>query len=104
MTTDIISTECCNVQIHSDQRYCPKCGYECRIHTRKTEGDKCVHSDCDGLFEYIRQGQCSCHISPPCSSCVDAPLVCNKCGEYSEDEINHLAGCLNDMVDDLCKK
>lgn len=85
---EVIITECCNVQIHSDQRYCPKCGYECRIHTRKTEGDKCMHSDCDGLFEYIRQGQCSCHISPPCSSCVDAPLVCNKCGEYSEDELN----------------
>lgn len=88
MTTDIISTECCNVQIHSDQRYCPKCGYESRIYTRKTEGDKCTYSDCDGMFEYIREGQCSCHISPPCSSCVDAPLICNKCGEYSDEDNN----------------
>jgi hypothetical protein len=22
---------------------------------------------------------CSCHISPPCSACVEAPLVCNVC-------------------------
>lgn len=46
------------------------------------EVDKCVHSDCDGVFEYTRQDPCSCHISPPCSACVDAPLVCNKCGHY----------------------
>lgn len=85
---EVIITECCNAQILMDQRYCPKCGYECRIHARKMEGDKCMHSDCDGLFEYIRQGQCSCHISPPCSNCVDAPLICNKCGEYSDEELN----------------
>ena len=50
------------------------------------EGDKCVHDDCNGVFEYARQNQCSCHISPPCSACVDAPLVCNKCGHYSDEE------------------
>lgn len=50
------------------------------------EGDKCVHSDCDGVFVYTRQYECSCHISPPCSACVDAPLVCNKCGHYFDEE------------------
>lgn len=34
---EVIITECCDAQIPIDQRYCPKCGYECRIHTRKTE-------------------------------------------------------------------
>ena len=51
-----------------------------------SEGDKCRYSDCNGLFEYIREGQCACHINPPCSNCVDAPLVCNKCGEYADED------------------
>lgn len=28
---------------------------------------------------------CSCHISPPCASCAEAPLVCNVCGWEVED-------------------
>ena len=48
------------------------------------EGDKCP--DCDGHFAYIREGDCSCNISPPCNNCVDAPLVCDKCGLAAEEE------------------
>ena len=50
------------------------------------EGDKCLEKDCVGYFEFIRDEPCSCHISPPCSACVDAPLVCNECGYSPEDE------------------
>lgn len=46
------------------------------------EGDLCA---CGlGRFTYIREGDCSCHISPPCSSCVDAPLRCDACGDYGD--------------------
>jgi hypothetical protein len=46
------------------------------------EGDKC---ECGGVFEFIRQRPCSCHICPPCNSCTDAPLMCNKCGIIAEE-------------------
>lgn len=45
------------------------------------EGDSCP---CGGVFEYIREGDCSCHISPPCNNCVEAPLKCNQCDELAE--------------------
>lgn len=49
------------------------------------ETDHCPEKGCKGSFEYIRQRSCSCHISPPCSACVDAPLTCNECG-FEPDE------------------
>lgn len=49
------------------------------------EGDKCPEKDCKGSLEYVRQKSCSCHISPPCSACVDAPLVCTECGGTPEE-------------------
>lgn len=26
-----IQSECCKKEIHADERYCPRCGWECRI-------------------------------------------------------------------------
>lgn len=49
----------------------------------RQEGDEC---ECGGRFAYIRQRSCSCHISPPCSACVDAPLICDACGAYANEE------------------
>ena len=49
------------------------------------EGDRCPEKDCEGHFEYIREKGCSCHISPPCSACTDAPLTCNECGHQPEE-------------------
>lgn len=43
------------------------------------EGDRCPECT-EGVLEYIRQDVCSCHINPPCFSCVDAPLGCPSCG------------------------
>lgn len=48
------------------------------------EGDKCPETGCKGVLKFIRQGSCSCHINPPCSACVDAPLTCPECGWEAE--------------------
>ena len=37
---------------------------------------------CQGVMHYADVEDCSCHISPPCSACVDNPLVCDTCGEF----------------------
>jgi hypothetical protein len=46
------------------------------------EGGTCPHFDCPGTLNFERQGDCSCHISPPCSNCVTQPLVCNSCRDH----------------------
>ena len=48
------------------------------------ERDKCPKCY-EGTLEYVREGECSCHISAPCSACVNMILVCNKCC-YQPDE------------------
>lgn len=48
------------------------------------EGDTCPECD-EGILEYRRVEQCTCHISPPCSACVNKPLMCNKC-DYEPEE------------------
>lgn len=51
----------------------------------KEEGEKCINSDCSGIYELELADNCSCHINPPCRSCTDVQLSCSDCG-YSEDE------------------
>lgn len=43
------------------------------------EGDICGFEGCQGRLEWRRVRSCSCFISPPCSACVDAPLICDRC-------------------------
>lgn|GEM_PF-303396 len=43
------------------------------------EGARCNRDGCAGLMKFERQGDCSCHIRPPCSACVDSFLVCSEC-------------------------
>lgn len=50
------------------------------------EGDKCPKPGCKGDLAYINEEGCSCHISPPCSNCVDAPLICDVCGLAPDSE------------------
>ena len=54
-----------------------------------SEDGPCPHEDCTGTLFISRQGDCTCHITPPCGSCVEAPLECNKCHDvfdwYNED-------------------
>lgn len=47
---------------------------------------KCTELGCDGEVELVRIGDCSCHISPPCSACVDAKYTCLECGKEYDDE------------------
>lgn len=49
-------------------------------HEHLTEGDECPECDAGALLRAVPE-DCSCHISPPCSACIDAPLVCDECGE-----------------------
>ena len=49
------------------------------------EGENCPQDQCDGVLEYGDVEGCSCHISPPCSACVDNPLVCVVCGWEDEE-------------------
>lgn len=50
------------------------------------EGDECPELDCSGMLVYGDVEGCSCHISPPCSACVDNPLTCTECDWVQEDE------------------
>jgi hypothetical protein len=43
------------------------------------EGDPCPIEGCDGKLYYPKGENCSCHINPPCGSCTDTVLTCNKC-------------------------
>jgi hypothetical protein len=48
------------------------------------EGDICLYCK-EGHLEYKNVTGCSCHISAPCSGCVDGRLVCDKCGEIVDE-------------------
>ncbi len=44
------------------------------------ESDKCPYCD-EGILDHVSIN-CSCHISPPCDSCLEGNLKCNECGEF----------------------
>ncbi len=49
------------------------------------EGSPCPACK-EGVFETTLQEPCTCHLGhPPCGACVNAPLVCNGCGEHAND-------------------
>lgn len=52
-----------------------------------SEGDKCKSCE-KGFLIYPKVENCSCHINPPCSSCVDNKLTCDNCG-WEEPEIKN---------------
>ena len=54
------------------------------------EGERCNRDAGDGMLcdgKMIGQGglNCSCHISPPCGSCIETGIRCSVCDEYGED-------------------
>ena len=49
------------------------------------EDSNCPEEDCNGKLKYIRQDPCNCFKTPPCSACVDAPLMCPICNYEVED-------------------
>ena len=52
--------------------------------TRLEEGDDCHCENCSGKMGFEEVIGCYCHIAPPCSACVDNPLVCLECGFEEE--------------------
>jgi hypothetical protein len=64
------------------------------------EGSNCP--ECEGKMIIPRVVNCSCHISAPCSACVNNLLTCNECGfEYepaadespkNEEKYRHVGG------------
>jgi len=42
-------------------------------------GDTCNRDGCGGTLDDLREGGCSCHISPPCSYCCETDVRCNEC-------------------------
>lgn len=50
------------------------------------EGDGCGRNGCDGVMEIEPVKDCSCHIAPPCSACVEARVWCPKCGYVVEKD------------------
>lgn len=45
---------------------------------RMKAGAKCPEKSCDGKLEYPSVEGCSCHISPPCSTCTNNVLTCDR--------------------------
>lgn len=56
------------------------------------EGEVCNRDGCKGVIELEEHKGCSCHISPPCSACVDRDVFCPMCGWEARKEI------INDYV------
>lgn len=50
------------------------------------DGDPCTEDECDGILEFVQPFDCTCHIIPPCASCMEAPLTCNKFGHEIRPE------------------
>jgi len=49
------------------------------------EGDTCNRDKCEGVISIHKSENCSCHISPPCSSCTAPRNYCPVC-EWEESE------------------
>jgi hypothetical protein len=49
------------------------------------EDEPCPFEGCEGLLQFGKPVNCSCHISPPCHACTEAQLTCGVCGWEVED-------------------
>ncbi len=59
------------------------------------QGESCNRDGCVGIIEeHYRTESCSCHINPPCSSCVESRAYCPVCdwdGKEEQEEKEHIA-------------
>lgn len=58
--------------------------YNVDVHGEE-EGQRCRRDGCEGRIEMSKSENCSCHISPPCSSCTGTHLICSDC-DWEEPE------------------
>jgi len=49
------------------------------------EGDICPKCE-EGILEGYIEGECTCHINPPCFNCANPIWICSHCGEVIEPE------------------
>ena len=59
------------------------------------QGDRCNRNGCIGVIDVHPSENCSCHISPPCSSCT-APR--NFCPECDWEEVDEPLQIINDHI------
>ena len=52
----------------------------------KEEGDVCGVDGCNGHLKFEIVENCSCHISAPCTKCLNVNLYCPECGWTNENE------------------
>lgn len=51
------------------------------------EGDVCHRNGCEGVMRPYDDGSsCSCHLSPPCSHCVEMVFVCDRCEALTDED------------------
>ena len=52
------------------------------------EGSNCsINAEfCQGVLEYQKPENCSCHISPPCDPCINVKLHCPLCHRDIEND------------------
>lgn len=51
------------------------------------KGQNCNRNGCIGIIkEHEKEGSCSCHISPPCSYCVEDNSHCPECDWSGKEE------------------
>lgn len=51
------------------------------------EDEPCNRNGCAGVIKLEPVENCSCHISPPCSACVDQAAFCPVCEWNSAEEV-----------------
>lgn len=44
------------------------------------DGDTCPMCNDGEMGEVKAEGECTCHISPPCGFCLTQRLMCDECG------------------------
>lgn len=50
------------------------------------EGNTCGREGCNGIISIHQSDNCSCHISPPCSSCTALRAYCPECDWQEADD------------------
>lgn len=50
-------------------------------------GERCGRSGCAGIIKEHDGYGCSCHINPPCGSCIEPRAFCPTCDWHEKDDV-----------------
>ena len=56
-----------------------------KIELGYVEGDICNREACKGIIKEREVEGCTCHLNPPCSSCMEPRGYCDTCGWEDEE-------------------